>query len=137
LGAGAGGAWPPECLDALAALALAGRWRVGLDGGMEIRRLDVRRFEPGKMQKVGLFETERFFCDVYCLEVGQEQKPHAHAGADKVYAVLEGEVAVRVGEEERRLGTGEAVLAPAGVDHGVKNPGPGRAALLVFMTPRP
>ena len=47
-------------------------------------------FTPEKMNKVNLFTTERMFCDVYCFEAGQEQTPHAHAGSDKVYFVLQG-----------------------------------------------
>jgi mannose-6-phosphate isomerase-like protein (cupin superfamily) len=104
---------------------------------IEMKSLGGRRFEAAKMQKINLFETERFFCDVYCLEVGQAQKPHKHAGADKMYAVLEGEVVVRIGEERAAMKVGDAVLAPAGVDHGLENAGPGRAAVLVFMAPRP
>ena len=37
---------------------------------MEHRRLDVRRFDPAKLQKLNLFQTPRFFCDVYCLSPG-------------------------------------------------------------------
>ena len=97
----------------------------------------TRRYAAEKLQKLNLFETERFFCDVYCLEPGQEQKPHAHAGSDKLYAVLEGTVEARVGAETALLGPGEVVHAPAGSDHGGRNPGPARAALLVFVAPRP
>ncbi len=104
---------------------------------IERKRLDVRRFDAAKLQKLNLFQTPRFFCDVYCLEPGQEQRPHRHDGADKVYAVLEGEVRVRVGAESAVLGAGAAVLAPAGEDHGIENPGPARAAVLVFMAPAP
>jgi quercetin dioxygenase-like cupin family protein len=100
-------------------------------------RLDVRRFDPAKMQKLNLFETPRFFLDVYCLEPGQSQRPHKHDDADKVYAVLEGQVVARVGAESVALDVGEAVLAPAGVDHGIENAGRDRAAVLVFMAPRP
>ena len=57
----------------------------------------TRRFDASKMQKLALFESERFFCDVYCLLPGQEQKPHVHEGSDKMYAVLEGQVEIRVG----------------------------------------
>jgi mannose-6-phosphate isomerase-like protein (cupin superfamily) len=103
---------------------------------IEIRRTGARRFDAAKMQKVNLFETPRLFCDVYCLEPGQSQKPHRHEGSDKVYAVLEGAVLVRVGAESAPLGAGEAALAPAGEDHGLENPGPARAAVLVFMAPR-
>jgi quercetin dioxygenase-like cupin family protein len=104
---------------------------------MKVASLGVRRFDAAKMQKVGLFETERFFCDVYCLEPGQAQKAHAHAGSDKVYAVLEGSVVAQVGGEERELAPGEAVLAPAGSDHGLVNRSAARAAVLVFMAPKP
>ncbi len=104
---------------------------------LDTRRIDVRRFDASKMQKINLFETPRFFCDVYCLEPGQAQKPHRHDAADKVYAVLEGEVLVRIGDDSAVLGAGEAVVAAAGIDHGVENNGSGRAALLVFMAPRP
>jgi quercetin dioxygenase-like cupin family protein len=104
---------------------------------IEIKKLDVRRYDAAKMQKLNLFETSRFFCDVYCLEPGQAQKPHQHEGADKLYAVLEGEVEARVGTETAQLGVGDVVLAPAGIDHGLENRSAGRAAVLVFMAPRP
>jgi len=104
---------------------------------LEQKRIDVRHFDAAKMQKLNLFQTPRFFCDVYCLEPGQAQKPHRHADSDKVYLVLEGEVLARVGVEEATLVAGAAVLAPGGVDHGIENRGPARAAVLVFMAPSP
>ena len=104
---------------------------------MNIAMLSQRRFDAAKMQKINLFETDRFFLDVYCLEPGQAQKAHAHAGSDKVYAVLEGSVHARVGSEERELRQGEAVLAPAGSEHGIENRSHARAAVLVLMAPRP
>jgi mannose-6-phosphate isomerase-like protein (cupin superfamily) len=94
---------------------------------MDIQRLDVRRFDASGLQKLNLFQTPRFFCDVYCLEPGQAQRSHRHESSDKVYAVLEGEVLARVGDESASLQAGAAVLAPAGVDHGLENRGPGRA----------
>ena len=97
----------------------------------------LRRFSPDKLQKLNLFETDRFFCDVYCLDPGQEQKAHAHPGSDKLYGVLEGTVEGRVGAETRELRSGEMALCPAGSEHGVANRSSSRAALLVFMAPRP
>lgn len=104
---------------------------------IDIKRLDLRRFDAAKMQKLNLFETSRLFCDIYCLEPGQAQKPHLHESADKVYAVLEGTVRARVGSETADLSAGDAVLAPAGIDHGLENTSAARAAVLVFMAPRP
>lgn len=94
-------------------------------------------FAPDKMKKVNLFDTERMFCDVYGLNPGQEQTAHAHAGADKVYFVLDGAGRFRIGDEERQVGAGTAVLAPAGSSHAVRNPGPEPLTLLVFMAPKP
>jgi quercetin dioxygenase-like cupin family protein len=96
-----------------------------------------RKFDAAKMQKLNLFETERFFCDVYCLEPGQAQKPHAHEGSDKVYAVLEGTVTVTIDADSQSLKSGDVVLCPAGSSHGVSNNSDSRASLLVFMAPHP
>ena len=105
---------------------------------METRTLtSERRFSAEKMQKVNLFETERMFADIYCLEPGQQQKRHAHAGADKIYVVLEGVGRFHIGDEERDLGPDQIVLAPADVEHGVRNESASRLVLLVFMAPNP
>src|SRR3954452_2001014 len=105
---------------------------------MDVKELAAfASFSEEKMQKHNLFQTERFFLDVYCLKPGQAQKPHAHEGADKVYVVLEGRCRFFVGKETAEHGVGAAVLAPSGVDHGVENPGPADARLLVMMTPPP
>jgi mannose-6-phosphate isomerase-like protein (cupin superfamily) len=104
----------------------------------EIKKLSgLQRFSPEKMQKVGLFETPRLLCDLYCLEAGQAQKAHSHGDADKVYLVLEGRAQVHVGADRLDLGPQEAVIAPAGADHGVSNPGPGRLVLYVFVAQSP
>jgi mannose-6-phosphate isomerase-like protein (cupin superfamily) len=97
----------------------------------------MRLFAPDKMQKINLFETGNFFCDVYCLEPGQEQKVHAHKVEDKIYYVLDGCGSFVVGGETRELGVNQIIFAPAGQEHGVKNTSNERLSLLVFMTPNP
>lgn len=89
------------------------------------------------MQKVNLFDTHRMFCDLYCFEPGQAQKPHAHHDSDKVYCVLEGRGRFRIGDREEVWDAASVVHAPAGVEHGVTNEGPGRLMVLVFMAPNP
>ncbi|MBW3621879.1 MAG: cupin domain-containing protein [Armatimonadetes bacterium] len=96
-----------------------------------------RRFSPEKMQKNSLIESDCLFYDLYCLEPGQQQNVHSHAASDKVYLTLEGRPTVQVGEESAVLEQGEAVVAPAGQDHGVSNPTEERAVLLVVMAPPP
>lgn len=95
------------------------------------------QFADDKLKKHNLFQTERFFLDVYCLQPGQAQKPHTHADADKVYLVLEGRCRFTVGSDTAEHGEGVAVFAPAGQPHGVENAGTANARLLVMMTPPP
>jgi mannose-6-phosphate isomerase-like protein (cupin superfamily) len=99
--------------------------------------LKQRAFTAEKMQKISLVETAHFFCDIYCLCPGQSQKLHQHADADKIYFVLEGEVAVQVGDEIQVCSAGQLVLAPAGEQHGVHNGGQENVTLLVLMAPNP
>ncbi len=96
---------------------------------------DAIQFSKEKMKKNGIFETDRFLCDLYCFEPGQEQQPHTHGGQDKIYYVVEGRGAFKVGKEEKELGPGQIALAPAGENHGVANRGQQRLVTLVFVTP--
>jgi quercetin dioxygenase-like cupin family protein len=102
-----------------------------------VRVADRVAFAAQKMRKQSLFESPNMFCDVYCFEPGQEQTAHAHVGSDKVYYVIDGLADVRIGDETRRLGSGESAHAAPGVAHGVTNPGPNRLTVLVFMAPKP
>ena len=96
---------------------------------------DFQTFSAEKMKKHNVFQTPRFFCDVYCFDPGQEQKGHVHAEQDKVYLVLEGQGTFRVGEQEQVLGPGQGTMAPAGEEHGVLNRSGSRLRVLVFMAP--
>ena len=69
--------------------------------------------------------------------VGYGQQLREKQKVKRIYFVLEGEVAVQVGDEEELCKTGQLVLAPAGEQHGVHNRGQGNATLLVMMTPNP
>ena len=105
---------------------------------MEIRSItDAVAFSEEKMKKNVLFDSPHLFYDAYCLLPGQSQKVHAHEGSDKVYYVLRGAGRFTVGEEERDLGEGQAVIARAGDSHGVRNETQEDLVLLVTMAPRP
>ena len=90
-----------------------------------------------KLAKHNLFETPRFFADVYVLRPGQAQAVHSHAGEDKCYHVLAGTVRVTTGSEVVEARPGTIVFCPAGEDHGVENDSAADARLLVFMAPHP
>jgi quercetin dioxygenase-like cupin family protein len=94
-----------------------------------------QQFSIEKMKKNIMFQTSRFFCDIYCFEPGQEQKGHSHGEQDKVYLILEGQGTFQVGSEKQVLGPGQGTMAPAGEEHGVKNHTDQRLKVLVFVAP--
>jgi quercetin dioxygenase-like cupin family protein len=105
---------------------------------MELRAVDdLVRFSDEKMQKVPLFDSPKYFCDLYCLKPGQDQRVHSHRDSDKIYFVLRGKGWFRIGGEAGELGTGQAVIARAGQEHGVENRQQADLVVLVFMTPKP
>jgi len=104
---------------------------------MKIRVSEHAKFRPDKMAKIALATTPRAQLDLYCLEPGQDQKPHAHDDQDKIYLVLEGRGRVVVGAATETLEAGEAIVAPAGIPHGIANDGTARLTVLVVVTPPP
>jgi quercetin dioxygenase-like cupin family protein len=104
---------------------------------MERTRLaELIAFDDRRMAKHRVFETDRTMTDLYCLDPGQEQLLHVHEDSDKVLLVLAGRVLVRVEDDSVEAAQYEAVLAPAGSKHALKNLGPDPVVLLVFLGPR-
>ena len=104
---------------------------------MKIRVRDHVTIAAEKMAKVGLSSTARTQLDLYCVAPGQSQTPHRHAGEDKIYYVLEGAGRFSVGGVEERLVAGEAVVAEAGVEHGLVNDSTDLLLVLVVVAPPP
>ncbi len=93
-------------------------------------------FGPDRMRKVDCYRSERLLVGLNCLEPGQSQPVHTHAGADKVYFVVSGRARFTVGTATRDAVSGDLVLAPAGVPHGVAE-ALARTLLLVAIAPAP
>jgi len=93
--------------------------------------------DPDRFFKATLFQGDRLFVGLNCLEPGQVQKVHTHDDQDKFYFVVEGEASFVVGGRTRRAGPGIVVWAEAGEPHGVTNQGNERLTLLVGMAPVP
>lgn len=104
---------------------------------MKIKVRDHAKVQPEKMAKIAVAATPRAQLDVYCLGPGQSQKAHVHADQDKVCYVVEGRGRFRVDVTEEVLEAGEAIVAPAGVSHGIENAGDVPLIVLVVVTPPP
>lgn len=88
-----------------------------------------------KFYKTTLWQGQHSMIGMNCLEPGQEQEIHAHAGADKFYFVLEGQGRFTVGDEVCEVEAGGLIIAPAGIMHGVINTGVERLSLLIGIAP--
>ena len=104
---------------------------------MKIRVKDHVKLAADKMAKIALHATDRTLLDLYCVAPGQSQKAHSHEAQDKIYYVLEGAGRFSLGGRDERLSAGEALVAPAGIDHGLVNDGALPLLVLVVVAPPP
>ena len=95
---------------------------------------ELARFSREKLVKLTLHESHRLLLGLNCLEPGQSQPAHAHAGADKFYYVVAGRARFVVGDATVEAGAGDVVLCPAGVSHGIET-ALERTTLLVGIAP--
>lgn len=60
---------------------------------------------------------------------------HLHLYQEEWFYVIEGDVLFQVGEERKRLGPGESVLAPRNIPHAFVAQGPKPGRMLIAFTP--
>ena len=99
--------------------------------------LERAEFRAGKMGKCDLLHGELLSAGLNCFEAGQEHKAHTHEGQDKLYYVVDGVGELTIAGEKSHFQAGDLALAPAGVEHGLRNRGPGRLVVLVVFAPPP
>ena len=90
-----------------------------------------------RFYKTTMFQSPRMLLGMDCLEPGQRQPPHKHAGRDKFYYVIEGHGAFTIGKETQEVAPGGVVWAPADEVHSVLNTGSERLVMLIGMAPEP
>ena len=104
------------------------------------RRIDpltLASYNAEKMGKSTIFRSERCLVGLNAFEPGQEHSLHAHAGQDNLYSVIEGEGLFLLEGEDVPMTRGDLLVAPDGVPHGIRNPGPARLLVLAVLTPAP
>jgi quercetin dioxygenase-like cupin family protein len=69
------------------------------------------------------------------IEPGTLVPPHTHSREDEYSYVLEGEVGVKIGDEEFLATAGDLIVKPRGVSHTFWNVGPRPARLLEIIAP--
>jgi quercetin dioxygenase-like cupin family protein len=100
-----------------------------------IRPAEHADWRADKMGKATIYQSPRLLVGLNAFEPGQSHALHAHAGMDKVYHVLEGDGVFLLEGEELPMKTGDLLVAPEGVPHGVRNTGSGRLLVLAILAP--
>lgn len=108
-----------------------------MDHPTVIRPEALAVFAPAKMGKATIFESPRLLVGLNAFEPGQVHALHAHHGMDKLYYVLQGEGHFLLDGREAPMRTGDLLVAPDGVPHGVRNSGAGRLVVLAVLAPGP
>jgi glyoxylate utilization-related uncharacterized protein len=98
---------------------------------------DLVWFDDEAARTEVLFETERLWSQLVCLQGAQGIGPIADDGADAIVSVLAGEVAVQVGKGRARMQQWHAVLVPAGTQLTIRNASEEPAVVQVTAAPPP
>ncbi|HSD25008.1 MAG TPA: cupin domain-containing protein, partial [Solirubrobacterales bacterium] len=60
---------------------------------------------------------------------------HVHSREDELFYIVEGEHVITLGNEEHRLGPGDAIFAPRNIPHAQRRVEPGVGRELIVLTP--
>jgi mannose-6-phosphate isomerase-like protein (cupin superfamily) len=94
-------------------------------------------FSADHVNREGVFETERVWCEVLCLDRNQSVGPVTDADSDAVFTILAGEAVFQVDGKRKRLEQYGAVLVPAGAEVTVTNASVDPLVLWLVAAPPP
>ena len=69
------------------------------------------------------------------LQVGASTTSHYHAATEEIYYILVGRGLMRVGQETREVGPGDAIAIPPGAEHQITALGPEAMKFLCCCAP--
>ncbi len=98
---------------------------------------DLVRFDDEAPRSEVLFESERIWSQVICVQGAQGIGPISDSGSDAIVSVLAGEVAVQVGKGRTRMSQWHTVLVPAGIELTIRNASDEPAVVQVTAAPPP
>lgn len=102
-----------------------------------VRPEELAVYSPQKMGKATIFQSPRLLVGLNAFEPGQDHALHAHGGQDKMYLVLAGEGQFLLEGRELGMRSGDLLVAPENVPHGIRNTGTSRLLVLAVLAPAP
>jgi glyoxylate utilization-related uncharacterized protein len=105
---------------------------------MKTRRVtDLVHFDDDDARTEVLFETERIFTQVVCVQGSQGIGPMSDQDAEGLVVVVAGEVAAQIGKARARMTQWESALVPPGEDLTLRNASAEPSVVLLVLAPPP
>jgi len=98
---------------------------------------DLVGFDPEEPARTDVFESDRLWSELVCLERNQQLGPVSDPDSDAVFLVVAGEVVMQLGQRRKRLKQWGVLLAPALGEVTVTNASEDPAVVLVVAAPPP
>lgn len=98
---------------------------------------DLVRFSAEGPTRQTVFETDRLWVELICVDQNQEVGPMSDPQADAAVTVIAGEVVVHVGRKHKRLSQWGAALVPAGTEVIIKSASVDPSVVLLMTAPPP
>ena len=117
--------------------------RTASDGPGTLRRVEARdlrelvHFDEDGPRHEALFETERLWSEVVCLDRNQALGPISDRDSDGIVLVVSGKVIVQVDRGRKRREQWETTLVPAGSELTLTNATGDPAVVLLVVAPPP
>jgi hypothetical protein len=105
---------------------------------METKDLrDLVEFAEGSPVHRALFESDRLWSEVLCLDRTQRHGPISDPGSDGLFVVVAGEVVIQAGRRRKRMGQWGSAFVPAATEVSVVNASTDPAVVLIVTAPPP
>lgn len=98
--------------------------------GQPVQLAEVVDYAPGSIVSRALVQKPTGSLTLFAFDAGQALSPHT-AKYDAFVTVLDGELEIMVGDRTAKVATGQTILMPANVPHGVT--ANARAKMLLVM----
>lgn len=98
---------------------------------------DLVEFEEGQVVRRTVFETDRLWVQLLCLDRNRSYGPARDPDSDATITIVAGEAVFVVDRRRKRLGQWGSVLVPAGSEVSVTNASAEPLVILMTVAPPP
>lgn len=91
-----------------------------IEHGAPFQLANLVGYEKGKVSSLTIAQKPNVGITLFAFDEGESVSTHAAPG-DAMVVILDGEAEITIDKEVFRLKTGEGIVMPSGIPHGVKS----------------